>query len=109
MVEDYEMTPRPWRFGLGEDKPHLDYSTQHIVSVATYESKHGLGELNHVVLEYGEWRNDADREFALRAVNEYDALREVEAMARQYLDTGRGDLDGALANLDAMRPVPVES
>jgi hypothetical protein len=36
----------------------------------------------------------------------YEALLDIAEKARQYLDTGRGDLDGALARLDALRQTP---
>lgn len=61
-------TPGPWRAGLGELRPHLDYATTDIVTGWTRESQHGMGTLaGACIVTGGEWDNEADVEFIAHA------------------------------------------
>lgn len=82
-------TPGPWRQGLGEDRPHLDYPSYDILTVATRESNHGLGTVTQarIVLD-GEWENPADTAFVAAfdpttALALLDRIEQLQAACRE--------------------------
>lgn len=88
------------------DKPKVERTRQYFSALraglktaeeVSYELEHELGAPELMLKDERRWRAEAEAErdrLAARVSELEAALRDGERIASQYMDTGRGDLDG---------------